>query len=435
MAAPALEAIDLGKRYALVGRSAHPHLRHEFAGLLGRLTGAAPSGPPANEHWAIRHAGFSVAPGEVVGVVGRNGAGKSTLLKILSRITPPSEGEVTIRGRLASLLEVGTGFHPDFTGRENIFVNGAILGMTRGEIASRFDEIVAFAEIERFLDMPVKRYSSGMYLRLAFAVAAHLRPEILLVDEVLAVGDLAFQERCLGKMQDAATNHGRTVLFVSHNLAAVRRLCGRCMLIEGGRLVLDGPTDEVLRRYVEGSLQKVRAGELDSFRARRGAPAGALRIERLEVLGGRPGAEGLPVFSSGEDVGLRLAIRAASGVRGATVAIRIVRSGGELATVVNSMDRAFALDCAPPGATLRCSLRGIPLTPGTYQLDVSLFQVGGLSEAYDALQGVPSFAVSDVPATGGQFPERGFGAFHWDPVEWGLEPFPDPGCEPGGAPS
>jgi len=204
------------------------------------------------EFWALKDVSFEVKRGEVVGIIGRNGAGKSTLLKILSRITEPSEGRVTLRGRVASLLEVGTGFHPELTGRENIFLNGAILGMTKAEIKKKFDEIVAFAEVERFLDTPVKRYSSGMYVRLAFAVAAHLEPEILVVDEVLAVGDAEFQKKCLGKMKDVATG-GRTVLFVSHNMGMVQSLCSKAMLLEKGSVVGDGETNKILKKYTSAS--------------------------------------------------------------------------------------------------------------------------------------------------------------------------------------
>src|SRR5471032_1633132 len=201
-------------------------------------------GDTIEEFWALREVSFEVRRGEVMGVIGRNGAGKSTLLKVLSRITEPSEGRAVIRGRVASLLEVGAGFHPELSGRENIFLNGAILGMSRAEITARFDEIVAFAEVERFLDTPVKRYSSGMYMRLAFAVAAHLEPEVLLIDEVLAVGDLAFQRKCLGKMQDVA-QHGRTVIFVSHNLPSVVDLSDRAILLDHGRVLLTGPSHDV----------------------------------------------------------------------------------------------------------------------------------------------------------------------------------------------
>jgi lipopolysaccharide transport system ATP-binding protein len=207
------------------------------------------AGDTVEEFWALRDLNFEIKRGEVVGITGRNGAGKSTLLKILSRITEPSEGRAVIKGRVASLLEVGTGFHPELTGRENIFLNGAILGMTRAEIRRKFDEIVAFAEIEKFLDTPVKRYSSGMYVRLAFAVAAHLEPEILVIDEVLAVGDAEFQKKCLGKMSEVAGG-GRTVLFVSHNMATVNRLCQSCFLLDSGRIIASGDAPSVTARYL-----------------------------------------------------------------------------------------------------------------------------------------------------------------------------------------
>jgi lipopolysaccharide transport system ATP-binding protein len=199
--------------------------------------------------WALRDVSFDIQPGEIVGIIGRNGAGKSTLLKILSRITEPTEGEAIIEGRVGSLLEVGTGFHPELTGRENIFMNGTILGMKRAEITAKFDEIVAFAELDQFIDTPVKRYSSGMYVRLAFSVAAHLEPEILLVDEVLAVGDAAFQRKCLGKMGDVAKD-GRTVLYVSHNMAAVVTLCGRCVWLRGGQVCMQGTSAETVSSYL-----------------------------------------------------------------------------------------------------------------------------------------------------------------------------------------
>jgi lipopolysaccharide transport system ATP-binding protein len=201
--------------------------------------------------WALRHIGFEVSQGDVIGIIGRNGAGKSTLLKILSRITEPTEGKVRIKGRVASLLEVGTGFHNELTGRENIFLNGAILGMSRREIRKKFDEIVAFAEVDKFLDTPVKRYSSGMYVRLAFAVAAHLEPEILIIDEVLAVGDAEFQNKCLGKMRDVSSS-GRTVLFVSHNMSAVRRLCRSGLYLDKGRIALAGDIERLIETYAAG---------------------------------------------------------------------------------------------------------------------------------------------------------------------------------------
>ena len=209
-------------------------------------------GDAIEEFWALRNINFEVKQGEVLGIIGRNGAGKSTLLKILSRITEPTEGRVILRGRISSLLEVGTGFHPELTGRENIFLNGAILGMTQREIRQKFDEIVAFAEVEKFIDTPVKRYSSGMYVRLAFAVAAHLEPEILIIDEVLAVGDTEFQKKCLGKMDEVSRSQGRTVLFVSHNMDAVLKLCTRAVFIEAGRVRTIGDVKNVVPAYLQG---------------------------------------------------------------------------------------------------------------------------------------------------------------------------------------
>jgi lipopolysaccharide transport system ATP-binding protein len=207
-----------------------------------------------DEMWALRGVSFEVKQGEILGIIGRNGAGKSTLLKILSRVTAPTSGEVRVKGRIASLLEVGTGFHPELTGRENVFLNGAILGMTKAEIRKRFDEIVDFAGVERYMDTPVKRYSSGMYVRLAFAVAAHLETQILICDEVLAVGDAEFQKKCIGKMQDVS-KRGRTILFVSHNMAAISKLCSQCAFLDGGRLKLIGPTDEIIPQYLKGGKQ------------------------------------------------------------------------------------------------------------------------------------------------------------------------------------
>jgi lipopolysaccharide transport system ATP-binding protein len=215
--------------------------------------GPSSTDPTHEEFWALKDVSFEIARGERVGIIGRNGAGKSTLLKILSRITEPTEGRVRIRGRVASLLEVGTGFHPELTGRENIYLNGAILGMTRAEIKSKFDEIVSFAEVEKFLDTPVKHYSSGMYVRLAFAVAAHLEPEILVVDEVLAVGDAQFQKKCLGKMDDVSATEGRTVLFVSHNMAAIQKLCQKVILLNSGKIVGVGDPEVLVDKYLSDS--------------------------------------------------------------------------------------------------------------------------------------------------------------------------------------
>ena len=251
MSAPIITVEGLTKSYVLRHQQQEHYtaLRDVMANKVRSFFRSASPMTTSEEFFALRDVSFEVHAGDRVGIIGRNGAGKSTLLKILSRITAPTKGRVTIDGRVASLLEVGTGFHPELSGRENIYLNGSILGMSRAEINTRFDEIVAFAEIEQFLDTPVKRYSSGMYVRLAFAVAAHLEPEILIVDEVLAVGDSEFQRKCLGKMQDVS-GQGRTVLFVSHNMEAVQKLCNKGVLLNKGSVISTGPMQEVVERYV-----------------------------------------------------------------------------------------------------------------------------------------------------------------------------------------
>ena len=278
---------NLSKCYVIEHESRHDNLRdtlHHTARKLWRRFRWG-TGFQKEEFWALRDVSFEVKRGEVVGIIGRNGAGKSTLLKILSRITEPTEGTVTIKGRVASLLEVGTGFHPELTGRENVFLNGAILGMSRAEIRRKFDEIVAFAEVEKFLDTPVKHYSSGMYVRLAFAVAAHLEPEILIVDEVLAVGDAAFQKKCLGKMEKVASG-GRTILFVSHNISAVAHICPRTLLLDRGRLLLDGRTDAAINGYIGSDRGSTETGiDLTRVDHVAGAP---VKLLSLSLNDGQP---------------------------------------------------------------------------------------------------------------------------------------------------
>ena len=290
MPQPVISIRNLGKRYRIGKREAnYLTLRDAVSDLamapLRRLRNAFRSGPPdedADDHiWALRDVSLDIEPGEVVGIIGRNGAGKTTLLKVLSRITEPTEGCVGINGRVASLLEVGTGFHHELTGRENIYLNGAILGMKKAEIDRKFDEIVAFAEIEKFMDTPVKRYSSGMYVRLAFAVAAHLEPEVLLVDEVLAVGDAAFQKKCLGKMEDVS-KQGRTVLFVSHNMFTLQNLCTRGVLLDAGRVVTGGGIREVTSEYLD--MGREQAGEV-SWTDPENAPGGEHgRLKAVRVV-------------------------------------------------------------------------------------------------------------------------------------------------------
>lgn len=244
---------NISKRYAVHGAAPYLSLRDQLAGGFGQLVSSRKS---QKEFWALEDVNFSVASGDRVGIIGRNGAGKSTLLKILSRITPPTKGRITITGRVASLLEVGTGFHPELTGRENIYFNGSILGLKKKEINEKLDEIIAFSGVEQFIDTPLKHYSSGMQLRLAFSVAAHLEPEILLIDEVLAVGDMEFQKKCMGKMESVSRNEGRTVLFVSHNMNFITSLCNKGVLLDKGRVTAEGPVSEVINSYMT-SIRKL----------------------------------------------------------------------------------------------------------------------------------------------------------------------------------
>jgi homopolymeric O-antigen transport system ATP-binding protein len=280
---PSIEVEHLAKRYLIGG---HKELQYKtIRDTLASLVRRGEKRSTREAIWALDDVSFTINAGEAIGIIGRNGAGKSTLLKVLSRITEPTRGHARLHGRVGSLLEVGTGFHPELTGRENIFLNGAILGMGRAEIARKLDEIVAFSEIEQFLDTPVKRYSSGMYVRLAFAVAAHLDADILIVDEVLAVGDASFQRKCLKKMEDIG-QHGRTVLFVSHNLASITRLCSRAILLEKGKVVRDGAAHEVVRFYLHSDLGTTAAREWPDLDTAPGNEAARLRAIRVRTHDG-----------------------------------------------------------------------------------------------------------------------------------------------------
>jgi len=291
-----IEVSGLGKKYLLrhQRRGRYNTLREnissslkDWGGRLLRTPGTGSPDPSREEFWALKGVSFDVEAGDRIGIIGRNGAGKTTLLKLLSRITEPTEGRIRILGRVASLLEVGTGFHPELSGRENIFLNGAILGMRRTEIQAKLPAIVDFAEVERFLDTPVKRYSSGMYLRLAFSVAAHLEPEILLVDEVLAVGDHQFQKKCLGKMREVG-KEGRTILFVSHNMSAIRQLCSKGILLEGGKIRAAGDADPVVEEYLKGGISDQACVDLSGFENRYGnGEIHILSLELQNACGGR----------------------------------------------------------------------------------------------------------------------------------------------------
>jgi lipopolysaccharide transport system ATP-binding protein len=409
-----IRAEGLGKRYRLghaAGRERYVALRDVLArgarGVLRRtadmLCGRAViAGDTVEEFWALRDVSFEVRRGEILGIIGRNGAGKSTLLKILSRITEPSEGRVTIRGRVASLLEVGTGFHSELSGRENIYLNGAILGMTRAEIRRKFDEIVAFAEVEKFLDTPVKRYSSGMYVRLAFAVAAHLEPEILVVDEVLAVGDAEFQNKCLGKMDQVTRREGRTVLFVSHNMGTLTSICASAMLLDAGRVSEIGSTARVVQSYLSFSRDRDRA----DFPGDSGRPcitavsvdAGALRagnfVATIEFASPYPlnppiggvviaNQAGIPVWASSGRFHPSPSPRI-DGLRGA----------------------------------LTCICPRLPLTPARYSLSVWL---GDWYEDFDNKRNVLSFQFRESCAGAPRSEPITGGSLDW-PAVWEFEP-------------
>jgi lipopolysaccharide transport system ATP-binding protein len=337
----------------------------------------------ASQYWALTDVGCDVKPGEVIGIIGSNGAGKSTLLKVLSRVTEPTSGRVEMRGRVGSLLEVGTGFHPELTGRENVFLSGSILGMSRREIARKFDEIISFAEIEQFLDTPVKRYSSGMYVRLAFAVAAHLEPEILIVDEVLAVGDAAFQKKCLQRMQDAGRD-GRTILFVSHNLAALQSLCSRGIVLERGRLVHDGNLADAATYYLR-KIEVMAASELSQRTDRSGA--GRVRLSRVEICGDGP--DGASHLVMGRPA--RFVFHLAPAQRNMTCTFSLTDAAGCVVTRFNSamstLDDAHTSGGAP---VMICDIEEMLLAPGRYRLDVGL-TAGG--EVQDSIVGAAFFDV------------------------------------------
>ncbi len=331
---PIIRIEHLSKRYRIGARQMHNSLRDAVAATIRAPFDRTRNGKstPDNTIWALKDVSFEVAPGEVIGIIGRNGAGKSTLLKVLSRITKPTKGRVSLNGRVGSLLEVGTGFHSELTGRENIFLNGAILGMARQEIARKFDEIVAFAETEAFLDTPVKHYSSGMTVRLAFAVAAHLEPEIMIVDEVLAVGDAVFQKKCLGKMNEISRT-GRTVLFVSHDISAVNALCERAILLHEGSIVMSGPAREVSAYYLD------RANRLYSPITWTSAPQGKNSEIELKSAGTSQGGVPTQAIDCREPFTISLQYEAKMALRNSRFFIVVRNARGEILFTTSDYDR------------------------------------------------------------------------------------------------
>lgn len=369
MKSSVIRVSGLGKRYLLGGPSDYSTLRDSVASLFARR---GKSRGPRDEFWALKDVNFSLEPGEVLGIVGRNGAGKSTLLKLLSRITAPDTGRIELEGRVGSLLEVGTGFHPELTGRENIFMNGVLLGMRRSEVARKFDEIVEFSGVEKFLDTPVKRYSSGMRVRLGFAVAAHLDPEILVIDEVLAVGDAEFQRKCLGRMNAVATE-GRTILFVSHQMEAVQSLCTRAIWLEGGSVLADGTASDVVLSYL-ASTAKMAISDIAARTDRSGR--GNIRICSLSIAD----ASGRSP-STGNQATIRFNLRAHAPLKGAIIARFVVRdSMDRILTLLTSESDSKELTFNGNEGTAICSLPKVPLVPGDYTADVSFWLNGYLED-------------------------------------------------------
>jgi lipopolysaccharide transport system ATP-binding protein len=372
MSMAAIRVEGVSKRYAIgASRAPYGSLRESLTGALTapfRRRPRSRTAPESDTLWALQDVSFEIRPGEVVGVIGRNGAGKSTLLKILARITEPTTGQVVLSGRVRSLLEIGTGFHPELTGRENVFLNGAILGMRRAEIQRKFDEIVAFAEVERFLDTPVKHYSTGMYLRLAFAVAAHLEPEILLVDEVLAVGDAAFQRKCLGKMGDVAKT-GRTILLVSHNMGAVTSICERGLVLEAGHMVFSGPAIEAVALYFN---QFGGAAEPQVAERRDRTGSGEVRLTGFGIENDK--GERLEAIRNGETVRLVFEYETRDGRAARNVEFQIVvrTESGELLFQFGTRFCGQKFTEIPGWGRLVCELRRFPLVPGRYRLDAYL---------------------------------------------------------------
>jgi lipopolysaccharide transport system ATP-binding protein len=420
MSATVIRASGLSKSYRLGARERQPSTFGEAMTSLvkspfRRIRSLAEGGDSGELFWALENVSFEVERGEVVGVIGRNGAGKSTLLKILSRITEPTAGEVRINGRVASLLEVGTGFHPELTGRENIFLNGAILGMKRTEIQRKFDEIVAFADIERFLDTPVKRYSSGMYVRLAFAVAAHLEPEILIVDEVLAVGDHQFQKKCIGKMKDVAAGEGRTVLFVSHNMAAVRSLCRTGIVLGRGQVELRGTAEEAVQHYMRREVNLLADPRVvfDGAKVR-----GPRMVSATLRCGGQPATQllmGDPLVIDVEfahDTPLEprvgLVIASADGVR-----------------IINTNNRFQPTEGMETGTRrghVLCDLGVLPLVAGRYSISLWF---GDMAHDSHIVEGAMAFEVLERDIWGlGRVPPSGDSVAWW-PTRFKCEPIVD----------
>jgi lipopolysaccharide transport system ATP-binding protein len=360
---------NISKQYKLGQTQPYLTLRDALSNNLKFLLNLKKKGTGPTKIWALKDIDFKVNRGELIGIIGKNGAGKSTLLKILSRITPPTTGKIVLKGKMSSLLEVGTGFHPELTGRENIFLNGAVLGMTKQEITSRFDAIVEFSGIEKFLDTPVKRYSSGMYVRLAFSVAAHLESEILLIDEVLAVGDIAFQKKCLGRMDEVAKTTGRTILFVSHNMEMIQNLCKRCILLEKGKIKMIGETEKVVEEYSKNNL-KLSGVPLRDRKDREGR--GDIKFTDIKITN----SAGSEFIKSGDK--LKIILEYTSNFKKDIKGIRVVATlFNEVGAAVLRFDSDITNETFKtirPEGEIICETDRINLINGTYSINLALFK-------------------------------------------------------------
>jgi ABC-type polysaccharide/polyol phosphate transport system ATPase subunit len=415
---------NLGKRYLIgIRQDAYSTLREAIVSAaqtpLRKLREGGSKNDP-QEFWALRDISFEVKQGEVLGIIGHNGAGKSTLLKILARVTSPSTGRAQIRGRTGSLLEVGTGFHLELTGRENIYLNGAILGMRKAEIEQKFDKIVEFAEIEQFLDTPVKRYSSGMYMRLAFAVAAYLEPEILIVDEVLAVGDIQFQKKCLGKMQDVARSDGRTVLFVSHNMDAVKRLCSKCLLLEDGQLTYIGTSAEVVAHYLSHISSPYEAPPdtwIDISKAKR-TGTGEVRFTALRYTSHDSLLSGQPYSTGPLEFMLELESDASRSLGSLAVSLcdpqgnRLINADSVLVDRVFNLRRGRNL--------VRLRIKNLYLNPGVYKIGLWLadpIRARSENSPYDYIETAFEIEVVNPASRGNGLKENAFVTCDFDLME------------------
>lgn len=399
---PIIKVEGLGKQYRVGSRlQQFATLRDSISAAVRKPLAALRPNGHSETFWALRDVDFEVAPGEVIGVIGRNGAGKSTLLKILSRITEPTTGRVELYGRVASLLEVGTGFHPELTGRENVFLNGAVLGMRKAEIDDKFDEIVAFAEIEKFIDTPVKHYSSGMYVRLAFAVAAHLEPEILIIDEVLAVGDAQFQKRCLGKMNEVARS-GRTVLFVSHNLRAVAQLCGHCIWIDGGHVMSRGLTNEVVVDYLASSQPQKMDG-LITKDMHYHDKLEELSFTRIDLLDKYSNPTIVSYF--GDSLRFRVEFEVLKPLQQGRLGLVINKFDETVVCALQHTDTALDLLNLQPGSYVAHIQVDVPLVPGPYYVALFAKPDGGYwtsaERSLDYIAYALAFNVEEVSSEGG----------------------------------